>query len=83
MGSVKCLISTGLLSFVGMVILVIWRSFFPWSTVLLGAMRFRMTMALAGRCSAVISAACHPPEKDTDAALQMVMWGVSSETGYL
>lgn len=32
-------------------------------------------MPLALNCSAAISAACHPPESDTDAAEKPVMWG--------
>ena len=36
----------------------------------------RVGMPLAGSCSAAISAACHPPETDTDASLKRVMWGV-------
>ena len=39
-------------------------------------------MPLAGSCSAAISAACHRPEEDVDAATKPVMWGVvSSENG--
>lgn len=30
---------------------------------------------LAVNCSAAISAACHPPADDTNAALQPIMWG--------
>jgi hypothetical protein len=33
-------------------------------------------MPLAGSCSAAISAACHQPEWDTDAATKPVKWGV-------
>ena len=33
-------------------------------------------MSLAGSCSAAISAACHAPSWDVDAALKPVMWGV-------
>ena len=33
-------------------------------------------MPLAGSCSAAISAACHAPSWDVDAALKPVMWGV-------
>ncbi|CAI7664057.1 unnamed protein product [Penicillium glandicola] len=40
------------------------------------AMRpFRSVIPLAGSCSAAISAACHPPEDDVDAALKPIMWG--------
>ncbi|OJD27458.1 hypothetical protein ACJ73_01148 [Blastomyces percursus] len=37
--------------------------------------RFGSRMPLAGNCSAGISAACHPPEDDRDAAFRPVMWG--------
>ncbi|KAJ5494808.1 hypothetical protein N7463_010895 [Penicillium fimorum] len=52
--------------------------------VLLGlAMRpFRSVIPLAGSCSAAISAACHPPEDDVDAALKPIM-EVHDETNLL
>ncbi|OAX82872.1 hypothetical protein ACJ72_02769 [Emergomyces africanus] len=37
--------------------------------------RFGSRMPLAANCSAGISAACHPPENDKDAAFEPVMWG--------
>ncbi|OJD17200.1 hypothetical protein AJ78_02693 [Emergomyces pasteurianus Ep9510] len=37
--------------------------------------RFDSRMPLAANCSAGISAACHPPENDKDAAFEPVMWG--------
>lgn len=33
------------------------------------------TMPFALGCSVAISAACHPPTNDTDAAFKSVMWG--------
>ena len=49
--------------------------------VLIGFRRHQ-GMPLAGSCSAAISAACHRPEEDVDAAIKPVMWGVvSSEDG--
>lgn len=41
-----------------------------------GFRRFESMMPLARSCSATISAACHPPELDTDAASKPVKWGV-------
>jgi len=41
-----------------------------------GFRRYSPNMPLAGGCSAVISAACHPPPDDTDAALSAIGWGV-------
>ncbi|KAJ1710323.1 hypothetical protein NYO67_7490 [Aspergillus flavus] len=37
--------------------------------------RFPTQMPLAGNCSLAISAACHPPLDDEDAALKPLMWG--------
>ena len=48
----------------------------------LNGFRVHQGMPLAGSCSAAISAACHRPEEDVDAATKPVMWGVvSSEDG--
>ena len=48
----------------------------------LNGFRVHRGMPLAGSCSAAISAACHRPEEDVDAATKPVMWGVvSSENG--
>ncbi|KLJ11640.1 hypothetical protein EMPG_13180 [Blastomyces silverae] len=41
--------------------------------------RFGSRMPLAGNCSAGISAACHPPEDDRDAAFKPIMWGEVSQ----
>ena len=41
----------------------------------LGMKRFTARMPMAANCSAAISAACHPPADDKDAALKAVMWG--------
>jgi hypothetical protein len=43
---------------------------------LLAWRRYPAGMPLAGTCSALISAACHPPEDDTKASLLLVHWGV-------
>ena len=43
--------------------------------VLTGFRRYEKGIPLAGSSSAVISAACHPPEEDVDARLLPVMWG--------
>ena len=34
-------------------------------------------MPLAGSCSGVISAACHPPEDEVDVGEGLVKWGVT------
>ncbi|RAH72637.1 uncharacterized protein BO66DRAFT_427106 [Aspergillus aculeatinus CBS 121060] len=41
----------------------------------LGFRRFESGMPLAGGCSMVLSALCHPPEDDEGAAEKTVMWG--------
>ncbi len=49
---------------------------------LLNGFRRHKGMPLVASCSAAISAACHRPEEDIDAATKPVMWGVvSSENG--
>ena len=47
-----------------------------------GCRNYAVAVPLAGSCSAVISAACHPPEGRIDTTLKPVMWGKidSSET---
>ena len=54
------------------------------TTTTVGRLRFKTSgMPLAGSCSAAISAACHPPSWDIDAATKRVKWGVipGSENG--
>ncbi|KAK3637796.1 hypothetical protein LTR56_012002 [Elasticomyces elasticus] len=46
--------------------------------VVLGMQRYSGTIPLASSCSAAISAACHPPEGDFEAALFRIQWGVVS-----
>jgi hypothetical protein len=41
--------------------------------------RLQQKMPLAASCSLVISAACHPPDKDNDAHLGKVRWGVVTQ----
>lgn len=45
-----------------------------------GSKKGTIPMPLAGSCSAVISAACHPPADDTQAYLGSVMWGEIMES---
>ena len=44
-----------------------------------GFRRYRAGMPLVGSCSAAISAACHRPDGDVDAATKRVMWGPVGE----
>ena len=43
--------------------------------ILTGFRRYPAGIPIAGSCSAAISAACHRPEGDTDAAEKPLMWG--------
>lgn len=55
--------------------------FFGGILILLGlfnGFRWHQGMPLAASCSAAMSAACHRPEEDVDAAVKPVMWGVVS-----
>lgn len=63
-------------------------------TIILGALILLITvgmslrpmttaMPVGGPCSAVISAACHAPEGDEDAALKLVRWGAVGGTNKL
>lgn len=64
------------------IITVIFLGAFMILLGLLHGFRWHQGMPLAGSCSAAISAACHRPGGDVDAATQPVMWGVvSSENG--
>ena len=46
-----------------------------------GFRRYKAGIPLVGSCSAAISAACHPPESDVDAALKPILWGVVDNEG--
>ncbi|KAL6712992.1 hypothetical protein ACLMJK_009388 [Lecanora helva] len=47
-----------------------------------GFRQYKAIMPLARSCSFTISAACHPPELDTDAALKPVKWGAVEGSGF-
>ncbi|KAL4889365.1 hypothetical protein BDV59DRAFT_186704, partial [Aspergillus ambiguus] len=49
------------------------------ATIGIGLRKLKAHMPIAGTCSAAISAACHPPVGDGDAASKPVMWGEVSE----
>ena len=46
--------------------------------ILNGFRRYKPGIPLVGSCSAAISAACHQPKEDNDAADKPLMWGVVS-----
>lgn len=39
----------------------------------------RENIPVGASCSAIVSAACHPPRGDTEAHLKQVQWGVTEE----
>lgn len=47
-------------------------------TIATGLRRYPAGMPLSGTCSGAISAACHPPADDVDAAVLPLQWGVVS-----
>ena len=49
--------------------------------ILHGLRRYKPGVPLAGSCSAAISAACHRPNEDVDAAYKPVMWGAVESSG--
>ncbi len=52
------------------------------SVASMGLRKYATGMPLSATCSGAISAACHPPPDDVDAALLPVQWGVvSSDDG--
>ncbi len=61
---------------IAIIFVIIVGSLAALSGIIVGARRSVATMPLAGSCSAVISAACHPPERDEKPSLKPVMWGV-------
>ena len=54
-------------------------SILPLIAIAHGFRRYPSGMPFAANCSAAISAACHPPEGDTDAASKPLQWGVTGE----
>jgi len=51
------------------------------ATIALGQRKYDGSIPLVGSCSLAISAACHRPEWDTDAAVRPVLWGVIPKSG--
>ena len=50
---------------------------------ILGLRRLKSNIPVTGGCSAAISAACHPPESDKEAAHKRVMWGETIQAFFL
>ncbi|KIX09181.1 uncharacterized protein Z518_00260 [Rhinocladiella mackenziei CBS 650.93] len=51
------------------------------ATIMLGLRKHSSAIPLVGSCSAAISAACHQPAWDADAAIKPVQWGVIPGSG--
>lgn len=64
-----------------MVFVLIAGGFLIAGTILLGFFSYSGAIPLVGSCSAAISAACHRPPWDDNAALKPVKWGVVPEMG--
>ena len=66
---------------VGMITVVLLGGLLLIALNLIGFRRYPPGLPLVGTCSAAISASCHQPEKDIDAATKPLMWGaVADET---
>jgi hypothetical protein len=63
-------------SYIGVFFAIILAGSMVLALLINGFRRYNPNMPLAGSCSAAISAACHPPPDDTDAALSAIGWGV-------
>ena len=69
-------VSTCGYSLIALIFVLIIGSFITLVGLAHGFWRYNGKIPIAGSCSAAISAACHPPQGDTDAASKPIMWGV-------
>ena len=60
---------------IGMITVILLSGLILFFLNLIGFRKYPDGLPLAGTCSAAISAACHRPQDDLDAALKPVMWG--------
>lgn len=60
---------------IGMITVVLLGGLILFFLNLIGFRKYQDGLPLAGTCSAAISAACHRPQDDPDAAFKPVMWG--------
>lgn len=67
---------TGGFSHLGITLAISLGFLITFGTFAFSLRRITAKAPFVGTCSAVISAACHPPKEDTDAAMKMVQWGV-------
>ena len=66
-------------SIIAIIFVIGFGSILPLIAIAHGFRRYSSGMPFAANCSAAISAACHPPEGDTDAASKPLQWGVTGE----
>ncbi|KAG8534322.1 uncharacterized protein KY384_001166 [Bacidia gigantensis] len=66
-------------SCIAIITTIILGSFTILAGILMGFRKYRGGMPLAGSCSAAISAACHQPSSDADAAGKTLLWGVPED----
>ena len=66
---------------IAMIITIVLGFVLVLATFAVGQRKYNASMPLVGSCSIAISAACHRPEWDTDAAVKPVIWGVIPPTG--
>ena len=67
---------------IAMIFVIILGSIVVLLGICFGFRKSRGGMPLAGSYSAIISAACYPPEADVSASLKRVMWGVIAEDSF-
>ena len=72
-------ISTCGYSSIAIIFVIGFGSILPLIAIAHGFRRYPNGMPFAASCSAAISAACHPPEGDTDVASKPLQWGVTGE----
>lgn len=72
-------ISTCGYSNIAIIFVIGFGSILPLIAIAYGFRRYPSGMPFAANCSAAISAACHPPEGDIDAASKPLQWGVTGE----
>ena len=72
-------ISTCGYSNIAIIFIIGFGSILPLIAIAHGFRKYPSGMPLAASCSAAISAACHPPEGDTDAAFKPIQWGVTGK----
>lgn len=74
--TLESVVSTCGVSAIPILITTIIVFLMPCAALMLGLRQFKAAMPLARNCSAIISAACHPPPDDQGAHLKGVMWGI-------